>query len=267
MSAPALHLAVVGAPGRMGQAIARLALGDPNIKIVGAVGGPNDAALGRDIGELVGLGTAGVEITADLASGLLGANVVIEFSTVQAAADVFHMAEKHGIAVVSGTTNLDERALAALDRAAKKVPALWAPNMSLGVQVLAEIVEFAARKLGLEFDVEIVETHHRRKVDSPSGTAIRLGRAVQAARSGLVEVRGRDGDVGARKSNEMGMHAVRGGDVIGDHTVHFIGDSERLELTHRASNRDLFARGALAAARFLVQKPPGRYTIRDVLNG
>jgi 4-hydroxy-tetrahydrodipicolinate reductase len=262
-----LRLAIVGASGRMGQAVTRLALQDPSIKIVGAVSGHEDPALGRDVGELVGMGTAGVEITGDLSSGLLGANVVIEFSTVQAATEVFHSAERNGIAIVSGTTNLDERALSALDRAARKVPALWAPNMSRGVQVLAEIVEAAVKKLGLEFDVEIVEVHHRRKIDAPSGTAIRLARAAESARSGLVEVRGRDGEVGARKANELGMHAVRGGDVIGDHTVHLIGESERLELTHRATNRDLFARGALSAAKFLVGKAPGRYTIQDVVSG
>lgn len=249
----------------MGQAVARLALADAGVKIVGAVCGPDDPAQGRDIGELVGLGSAGVELTADLSSGLLGANVVIEFSTVATATELFLLAERMGVAVVSGTTNLDARALATLDRAAAKVPVLWAPNMSRGVQVLAELVEMAVRKLGLEFDVEIVETHHRRKIDSPSGTAIRLGRAAQAARAELVEVRGRDGEVGARKADEMGMHAIRGGDVIGDHTVHLIGESERLELTHRATNRDLFARGALAAAHYLVGRQPGRYTIRDVL--
>jgi 4-hydroxy-tetrahydrodipicolinate reductase len=265
MSTPHLKLAIVGAPGRMGQAVTRLAMADPNVSIVGAVCGPDDPAQGRDIGELVGLGSAGVEITSDLSSGLLGANVVIEFSAIQAATELFHVAERQGIAIVSGTTNLDARALAALDRAAKKVPALWAPNMSRGVQVLAEIVEIAVRKLGLEFDIEIVETHHRRKIDSPSGTAIRLGQAAQKARAGLVETRGRDGEVGARKPNELGMHAIRGGDVIGDHTVHLIGDSERIELTHRATNRDLFARGALASAHFLVGRPPGRYTISDVL--
>jgi len=262
-----LRLAIVGASGRMGQAVARLAMNDPSIKIVGAVSGNEDPALGRDIGELVGLGTAGVEITADLSSGLLGANAVIEFSTVRAATEVFHSAERSGIAVVSGTTNLDERALAALDRAAQKIPVLWAPNMSLGVQVLAGLVEAAVKKLGLEFDVEIVETHHRRKIDAPSGTAIRLARAAQAARSELVEIRSRDGEVGARQPNELGMHAVRGGDVIGDHTVHLIGDSERLELTHRATNRDLFARGAISAAKFLLGRPPARYTIQDVVSG
>jgi 4-hydroxy-tetrahydrodipicolinate reductase len=137
--------------------------------------------------------------------------------------------------------------------------------MSRGVQVLAELVEYAVRRLGLDFDIEIVEVHHRRKIDSPSGTAVRLADAARRVRSELVEVRGRDGEIGARKPEEMAVMALRGGDVIGDHTVHLIGDSERLELTHRATNRDVFARGALEAAAFLYNQKPGRYTIADAL--
>src|SRR5690606_21294173 len=171
------------------------------------------------------------------------------------------------VALVSGTTNLGEAGRAALEQATQKIPAVWAPNMSRGVQVLAEVVKLAVERLGLDFDVEIVEVHHRRKIDSPSGTAVRLAEAAREARAELREVRGRDGNVGARASDEIGNFGVRGGDVIGDHTVHILGDSERLELTHRATNRDLFARGALAAAKFVVGMPPARYTIKDVLGG
>jgi 4-hydroxy-tetrahydrodipicolinate reductase len=137
--------------------------------------------------------------------------------------------------------------------------------MSLGVQVLAEIVEYAVRRLGTAYDAEIVEIHHRRKIDSPSGTAKRLADAVRAVRPNSIELHGRDGDVGARTGEEVAVFGVRGGDVIGDHTVFLLGSGERLELTHRASSRDLFAHGALRAARFLVGKKPGRYTIADVL--
>jgi 4-hydroxy-tetrahydrodipicolinate reductase len=135
------------------------------------------------------------------------------------------------------------------------------------VQVLAELVALAVQKLGLGFDVEIVETHHRAKIDAPSGTAERLRLAVEEARGELRRVAGREGNVGPRKADEIGVLALRGGDVIGDHTIHLLGPGERLELTHRATNRDLFARGALRAARFLHGKPPGRYTMADLLHG
>ena len=144
---------------------------------------------------------------------------------------------------------------------------LWSANMSLGVQVLAELVQQAVKKLGPGFDVEIMEVHHRRKIDAPSGTAKRLAEAARAARPELKDLYARQGDVGARTNDELGVVALRGGDVIGDHTVFLFGSGERLELTHRASNRDLFAQGAIAAAKFLPGKKPGRYTIADVLNG
>jgi 4-hydroxy-tetrahydrodipicolinate reductase len=249
----------------MGQAVVRLAHAAPDIQIVGAISGADDPAIGRDVGEIAGIGTIGVELTADVASGLLGADSVIDFSVAPAAPALFAACEKTGTALVSGTTGLDERGLAALERAATKVPVMWAPNMSRGVQVLAEVVQHAVKRLGLEFDVEIVETHHRKKVDSPGGTAIRLADAARSVRKELRELRGRDGIVGARTNEEMAVLAVRGGDVIGDHQVHLLGQGERLELTHRATSRDLFAGGAIAAARFVVGKAPGRYTIADVL--
>jgi 4-hydroxy-tetrahydrodipicolinate reductase len=206
-----------------------------------------------------------VVTTPDIASGLLGADVVIDFSTASAVAPLLAIAARQKVAVVSGTTNLDAAAKNALDRAAQSVPVLWAANMSLGVQVLAELVEQAVRRLGLGFDVEITEIHHRKKIDSPSGTAKRLAEAARRARSELREIHGRSGDVGARTDDEMAVYGLRGGDVVGDHTVYLFGQGERIELTHRASNRDLFAHGALSAARFLAGKPAKRYTIADVL--
>jgi len=260
-----MKLAIFGASGRMGQAIVRLSQAEPDIQIVGAIASPSDPHLGRDVGELSGIGTLGVEISSDLNAGLLGADVVIDFSIASAIHPLLVACEKHGVALVSGTTGLDEVAQARLLQLSKKVAVVWAPNMSRGVQVLAEVVAHAVRRLGLDFDVEIVEVHHRRKVDSPSGTAVRLADAAREVRGELVQVRGRDGLVGPRKPDEMGIFGVRGGDVIGDHTVHLIGESERLELTHRATNRDLFARGALSAARYASGQGPGRYTIADVL--
>jgi 4-hydroxy-tetrahydrodipicolinate reductase len=260
-----MKLAIFGATGRMGLAIARLAHAAGDVQIVGGVCSDTDPGCGRDIGELAGVGQMGVVTTPDTASGLLGADVVIDFSNAKAVAPLLAIAARQKIAVVSGTTNLDDAAKAAFDRAAQTVPVLWAPNMSLGVQVLAELVEQAVRRLGLGFDVEITEIHHRKKVDSPSGTAKRLADAARSARSELREIHGRSGDVGARTDEEMAVYGLRGGDVVGDHTVYLFGQGERIELTHRASNRDLFAHGALTAARFLAGKPAKRYTIADVL--
>jgi 4-hydroxy-tetrahydrodipicolinate reductase len=261
-----VRLAIFGVSGRMGLALVRLAR-EAEIEVVGGVSAADDATLGRDLGELAGIGPLGVVSTADAASGLLGADVVIDFSTAAAVPTLFALAARQRVAIVSGTTSLDDAGRRGLERAAEVVPVLWAPNMSLGVQVLAELVEQAVRKLGPAFDVEIVEVHHRKKIDAPSGTAQRLAQAARAGRSELKDLHGREGVVGARTTEEMAVLAVRGGDVVGDHTVHLLGAGERLELTHRATNRDVFARGAIAAARFVAGRAPGRYTIADVLKG
>jgi 4-hydroxy-tetrahydrodipicolinate reductase len=260
-----MKVALSGATGRMGLAVARLARTDVDIEIVGGSAAPNDPNQGRDIGELAGIGSLGVAVTADLASALLGAEVVIDFSVASVVKSVVQLAARNKIAVVSGTTNIDADTKAILDKTAQTIPVLWAPNMSLGVQVLAELTELALRRLGAGFDAEIVEIHHRKKIDAPSGTAKRLADAVRAVRKGTIELHGRDGDVGKRTDEEVAVLGVRGGDVVGDHTVFLLGQGERIELTHRASNRDVFAHGALRAARFVSKAKPGRYTIADVL--
>jgi 4-hydroxy-tetrahydrodipicolinate reductase len=260
-----MKIAIHGATGRMGRTIAALAHAAGDVQIVGAAAAPSDPAQGRHKGELAGTGALGVAVTADVASALLGANVVIDFSTASAVKPLIQLAVRSKIALVSGTTNLDVETLGALDRAAQSIPVLWSANMSLGVQVLAELVEHALKRLGPSFDAEIVEIHHRRKVDAPSGTARRLAEAVRKVRAASPELHGRDGDVGARSDGEIGVFGVRGGDVIGDHTVFLLGSGERIELVHRAASRDLFAHGALRSARFLSGKGPGRYTIADVL--
>jgi len=259
-----VKLAVHGATGRMGLSIVRgaRAAGD---EIVGGACAHGDPNAGRDLGELAGIGSLGVVATPDIGSALLGADVVIDFSTAAAVPALLGTAAQQRVAVVSGTTGLGEAAESALERASQVVPVLWAPNTSLGVHVLSELVEQAVKKLGSRFDVEIVELHHRRKIDAPSGTALRLAAAARAGRPDLAELHARDGNVGARGKNELGVLAVRGGDVIGDHTVFLLGTGERLELTHRASSRELFAEGALTAARFVVGKAPGRYSLKDVL--
>ena len=235
-------IAILGARGRMGAAIARLA---PS---VGA-----QVALAIDTGE---------NSLAALAGS--GAKVLIDFSAPAVAAEAARACAAAGVALVSGTTGLDDAAKRAHDDAARQVPVLWEPNMSVGVLVLGEVVRRALALVGEGFDVEIVETHHRNKADSPSGTALRLAEIVREARSGPL-VTGREGKGPARAPGEVGVLAVRGGDVVGDHVVHLLGDGERLELGHRATSRDVFARGALRAATWIAGKPAGRYRLRDVL--
>ncbi len=261
-----MKIALHGATGRMGQALTRLIALAPDLQLVGAACAADDPATGRDVGTLAGVGTLGVEASPDVAAALLGADVVIDFSNASAVPSVAALALRHKVALVSGTTGLQAAAKIALEKTAEQVPVLWAPNTSLGVQVLAEAVEQALRRLGSEYDAEIVEIHHRKKADSPSGTAKRLADAVRAVRPNMRELHGRDGMVGARTDEEVAVLGVRGGDVIGEHTVYLLGPGERLEFTHRASSRELFAHGALRAARFLVTQKPGKlYRIADML--
>jgi len=235
-------LAVVGAKGRMGSAVMRLASGF-DLEVVARVDAGDDASV----------------------IARSGAEVVVDFSSPTALLGVCRVCADAGVALVSGTTGLDAAGQEALASVAERAPVLWEPNMSVGVHVLASLVEKALVALGPGYDVEVVEAHHRMKVDAPSGTAIRLGEVVKAGREGSRFVHGREGKPGARKHDEIGMHALRGGDVVGDHTVYFFGDGERLELTHRASSRDLFAHGALRAAAWMVGKPAGRYRLADML--
>lgn len=241
-----MKLAVLGAKGRMGSAVTRLA---PSYGF-----------------EVVAQIDTGDDLAIVVSSG---AEAVVDFSTPAAFAKVCTVLEAapRSIAFVCGTTGLDEDARAMLDRLGKKTAVLWEPNMSVGVHVLSSLVARALEALGPGYDVEVVEAHHRMKVDAPSGTALRLAEVVKSGRSGSRYVHGREGKPGARDGNEIGMHALRGGDVIGDHTVYFFGDGERLELTHRASNRDLFAHGALRSAKWLAAagRPPGRYRLSDVV--
>jgi 4-hydroxy-tetrahydrodipicolinate reductase len=256
-----MRIAVVGASGRMGRAIVRLAAGD-RIDVVCAVGTTD---VGRDAGELAGIGPIGVcVVDAPGAIENARADVVIDFSSPSATAALAPIAARAGSAIVSGTTGLGPETHAALEEAAARVPILVEPNMSAGVYVLSRLVARAVAALS-DWDVEIVETHHHAKVDAPSGTAIRLAEVAQRARGNARIVHGRHGKPGARGSDEIGMHALRGGDVVGDHEVRLFGGGERLELVHRATSRDVFAHGALRSARWIAGKAPGSYTLRDVL--
>jgi 4-hydroxy-tetrahydrodipicolinate reductase len=261
-----MKVTVHGATGRMGQALVRLIHKAKDLELVGAVCAPSDPALGLDVGVNAGIGPIGVIASPDVGSALLGTEVVIDFSSVQALPGLLAHTMHARLPTVICTTGLDAEQQEALKRAAQVLPLLWAPNTSLGVQVLAELVQQAITRLGPEYDVEIVEIHHRKKIDAPSGTAQRLSEAVRAARPHARDLCGREGILGMRTDEEVGVFGVRGGDVIGDHTVYLLGPSERIELTHRATSRELLAHGALRAARFLARQPAGRlYQIADVL--
>jgi len=259
-----IRLAVVGATGRMGCAVVRLAPAH-GLAVVRAVARDQT---GLDAGTVASGKTLGVLLEKEplaLASG--GFDVVVDFSSPEATVDLAEVAVQTGAALVSGTTGLTGEGEGALVRASGHAAVFWEPNMSLGVHVLVDLVRRAASQLGADFDVEVCELHHRLKVDAPSGTATRLVEALREARSPQARViHGRQGRPGARPLDEIAVHALRGGDVIGDHTVHFLGSGERVEITHRATDRDVFARGALRAAAFVAGKPAGRYRMSDLLD-
>lgn len=263
-----VRVLVHGAAGRMGRAVIALLVADERLRLTAALDAPGSAMLGRDAGELAGVGALKIDLTSDLAAGLRASDVVVDFSSAAAVPALARAAAVSRTPMVVCTTGLDGAARAELELVAKVAPVVVAANTSVGVTVLLHLAARAAELLGDDYDVEIVEMHHRHKVDAPSGTALRLAEAVAAVRGLLlpnVARHGRVGQVGSRVRAEIGIHALRGGDVIGEHTVVFAGEGERLELTHRAQSRDLFARGALRAVRWIVAQAPGKYEMRDVL--
>jgi 4-hydroxy-tetrahydrodipicolinate reductase len=263
-----LAIALVGAAGRMGLEIARAARARGDLRIVSAVERQGAVAVGSDLGEIAGAGASGVIVGEDLVKAFESADVAIDLSLPEATSAVVAAAKKTKTPLVLGTTGIDEAALTAIDEASKDIPILYTPNLSPGIAVAAALVEHAVKALGPGYDIEIIETHHRNKKDAPSGTALTLAQAAARSRGlNLTEASrlGRSGQTGMRPENEIGIHAVRAGGVFGDHTVVLASEHERIEITHRASSRALFAEGALRAALVLVGKPPGRYTMADIV--
>jgi 4-hydroxy-tetrahydrodipicolinate reductase len=267
----ALKLAIAGAGGRMGQALIEATLAAGDLDIASALDVEGSPFLAHDAGERFGR-TTGVVVATDIDSAVRAADVLIDFT--RPAGTMAHVAAcaKHRVAAVIGTTGLDASQRAELDVHAKVIPIVYAPNMSVGVNVLQELVERAASVLGPAYDIEIVEMHHKHKVDAPSGTALQLGKAAAAGRGidfGSSGLYAREGDIGARKADTIGFATLRGGDVVGEHTVIFAGAGERIELTHRATSRQNFAAGALRAAHFIAKKRNGGrnglFDMRDVL--
>ena len=266
-----VRIAVAGAGGRMGQALVEAVLAAPDLTLAAALDVPGSAALGQDAGERSGR-RAGVAVTDDVDAALAVSDVLIDFTRPEGTLAHAAACERRRVALIAGTTGLSPAQKAALAAHAQAVPIVFAPNMSVGVNVLVKLVELAAARLGPAYDVEIVEMHHRHKVDAPSGTALRLGEAAAAAmKTTLAEsaVYAREGVTGERRAGTIGFATLRGGDVVGEHTVIFAGTGERVELTHKATSRQTFAGGALRAARFAAAcraaGRPGLYDMADVL--
>lgn len=264
-----IRASVHGAAGRMGRNLIKLLVEDKDAALVSVIDHADNPAVGQDAGTLIGLSEPlGVVVSSALEAALERVEVVIDFSLPVASRALFEACAARRVAAVVGTTGLDAGARRALDALCKVAPVVVAPNYSVGVNALWAIASQAARVLGPEFDIEIVEMHHKHKVDAPSGTAARLAEVVAQARGLDVKTAvrsGREGQVGARPAGEIGMHAVRGGSVVGDHTLILAGAGERIELTHRAESREIFALGAVRAAHFVVGRAPGLYDMTDVL--
>ena len=260
---------VAGAAGRMGQRICFMVQNNPQLELSAAFEHPDSPAIGRDVGENAGIGKTGITIAPGLESVIDQGDVIIDFTFHQATMGFVELAARHNRAMVIGTTGLSQDNLAGISAlAGNSFPCVQAPNMAVGVNVLFKLVEKAAAVLGDAYDVEIVEAHHRMKKDAPSGTALKLGEmAAGALNRNLAEVGvfERNGIIGERTDKEIGIQTVRAGDIVGEHTVYFAGAGERIEITHRAHNRDNFARGAALAAAWVAGRPNGMYTMFDVL--
>jgi 4-hydroxy-tetrahydrodipicolinate reductase len=245
MNSDQTRVLIVGAKGRMGEALIRLASQNPKLKL-----------------------TAGLDKGDNVLDYIDDCDVLIEFAHHSLSGDLAKTVADHGKALVVGTTGHTDAERTAIKAVSGRIPLVFAPNFSVGVNLLFYLTQIAAETLGEDYDEEVVEMHHRQKLDAPSGTARRLGEILAEASGGTYDdltLHGRHGDVGARPKRVIGMHALRGGDVVGDHTVHFSTVGERLELTHRASSRDTFASGALRAAQWVCSQKPGLYSMQDVL--
>jgi len=263
-----IKVSIMGVAGRMGLSIFRLLNTQEDIQIVGATEIENHPAIGNDIGIVSGEGEIGVPVTNGIEESSSDADVIVDFTTPSSTLENARYASAHGKSMVIGTTGFTEEEKNELKGLCDSFPCVFSPNMSIGVNVMFEATKKIAEVLGDEFDVEIIEAHHKHKVDAPSGTALRLG---EAAAEGLnrdflsVARFERHGAIGERGEKEIGMQTIRAGDIVGEHTVMFCGTGERIELTHRALSRDNFAKGAVRAVKWISDKPSGMYTMKEVL--
>lgn len=263
----AIGLIVNGAAGRMGRQVIAAASVSPSFRIAAALVRPGSPSMGIDAGTLAGVEALGVVASANVAAALAAGDVAVDFSTPDVAVAFAQQAAVAGKPVVVATTGLSSVQLAALRSCAEQAPVLLAPNLSLGINVLAEILPAVVRALGADYDIELIEAHHRHKKDAPSGTAIRLAEAIASAVDkpwSELERHGRWG-MAPRQPGEIGMHSVRAGGIVGEHSVLFVSDGEQIEINHRAFSRQTFALGALRAAQFLSTQPSGSYSMQDVI--
>ena len=263
-----MKIGIVGCAGRMGRMLCTAVLDTRGCSLAGGTERPGGDAVGRDLGELLGRATVGVQVIDDARALFDVADAVIDFTAPAATVQHAGFAAETGTVLIVGTTGLSKDDEAALRAAGDRTAIVYAPNFSVGVNLLMALTERAAAILGDDYDLEIVEMHHRRKVDAPSGTALGLGRSAAKGRGVELEqvwCKARDGHTGARRKGEIGFATLRGGDVIGDHTVMFAAEEERIELTHKASTRAVFAKGAVRAALWAKGQPAGLYSMRDVL--
>ncbi|MCY3955024.1 MAG: 4-hydroxy-tetrahydrodipicolinate reductase [Nitrospira sp.] len=267
MSSP-INVTVTGAAGRMGKRLVALVHESARLRLAGATEAPGHPALGKDAGEVAGCGSLSVSLTDDLALALPLSDVVIDFTAPAATLHHVEQAVQHKRAMVIGTTGLSPDEMNQFRRHAGSIPCVQAPNMSVGITVLLQMIGKVAQALGDDYDLEIIDAHHNKKKDAPSGTALKLAEVLAAAKDWDLQEAGvysRHGLVGERTKHEIGIQSVRAGDIVGDHTVLYAGPGERIEITHRAHNRDPFAHGALRAAEWVVHQPPGLYGMTDVL--
>lgn len=262
-----MKLAIAGASGRMGRMLIEYVLDAEGVTLAGALDAPGAAALGQDAGLFLGRET-GVTITSDIEAALAGADCLIDFTRPEGTLAHLQVARRLGVKMVIGTTGFDDAGKAALAEAAQSIGVVFAANMSVGVNATFKLLEVAAKMLASGYDIEIIEAHHRHKVDAPSGTALKMGEVIAEALGRDLKTCGvfaREGHTGEREANSIGFATVRGGDIVGDHTVLFAGIGERIEITHKASSRQSYADGAVRAARFLAGKPNGMFDMQDVL--
>ena len=262
-----LKIAIVGASGRMGRMLIEAVLKDGQAKLVSAIDLPGTPVIGKDAGELVGM-PCGVPVTTDVDAGIARADCLIDFSRPEGTLEHLAICRRHKVAIVIGTTGFAEAGKQTIADAAREIPVVFAPNMSVGVNVVFKLLDTASRILAEGYDIEIVEAHHKHKIDAPSGTALRMGEVVAQALGRDLKtcaVYGREGVTGERDPSTIGFATVRGGDIVGDHTVMYCGTGERVEISHKAGSRMPYALGSLRAARFLASKTSGLFDMQDVL--
>lgn len=262
-----MKIAIAGAGGRMGRILIEATLQDAEALLTAAIDQPDSAALGKDAGELVGM-PCGVLVDSDLDAGILGSTCLIDFTRPEGTLRHLEACHRHGVGMVIGTTGFAASGKAAIANAAQDIPIVFAPNMSVGVNVVFKLLDLASRIMSDGYDIEVVEAHHRHKIDAPSGTALRMGEVVAHALGrdlGQCAVFGREGVTGERPASTIGFSTIRGGDIVGDHQVMFCGVGERVEIGHKAGSRMPYALGSLRAARFLADRSHGLFDMQDVL--